>query len=125
MEPETAITRFAMAELTAAGWRMAHRLRRIPASGIYGDAYEHRTLWAELRFEASNGPTDLLETAWDQTLHPFAKDVSSKLTQHTKVLLSYYLDEFPDNGRCGAVDENAICLAICNVTRELAAMDRS
>jgi len=125
MSAETAIMRFCSAELQAASRRLAHRLKRVPITGVYGDDYSHRNLWAELCFEVHNGRTPLLNTTWDHTLLSFAKEITANLNWHTKVLLSYYLEDFPENDGAAAVDELSISLAICNIARELAGWERT
>ena len=113
MEAEAAITRFCIAELRAAAKRMVHRLRRDPATGIYGHARSHRTLWDELQFEATNGPTGQLESAWQAALQPHASGIVASMAPHTQALLSWHLASLeladPDDG----IDEQAICEAIC------------
>jgi hypothetical protein len=120
MEPETAITRFALAELAAAARRMAHRLRRIPASGIYGDAHRHRTLWDELRFAAANGPGIFLEDAWEQTLRDICKGVLEGMPGHSKALLSWHLTSLGESTPDDAIDEAALRDAVCTAVMKLA-----
>lgn len=122
MEPDTAILRFSLAELRAAGRRMRHRLQRFPATGIYGDDYRHRTLWSELLFEMEHGPDSMLEGAWHDTLLPFAREVVAKTPEHAKVLLCWYLTYFDGGEPDGTIDDEALANAVCRAVKELAAV---
>ena len=59
-------------------------LRRISASGIWGDDYAYRTLWDEVCHEVQEGPFDMpaadflptLSTAFDMTIRPFVEGCS-------------------------------------------------
>ena len=121
MEADTAILRFSLAELRAAGRRMKVRLQRFPATGIFGDANRHRTLWSELRHELQHGPTLMLESTWHDTLLPFARDVVAKTPEHTKTLLCWYLTYYQGREPDGTIDEEALANAVCESVKELAA----
>lgn len=120
MDADTALMHFCMAELRAAGRRVSWRLQRLPASGIYGDDFGRRTLWDELRYEVENGPTELLEGAWEVTLAPIASDVIAKMPDHTKHLLSWHLNSFEEESPHDAIDMSALVQAVCECARQQA-----
>lgn len=122
MEADSAIIRFCLAELRAAGRRMRHRLQRFPATDIYGDDHRHRTLWDELRFEVENGPTLELEAAWEDALRPMARDVIEHMPAHTQALIGWHLSSLKSNDPEESFDEeeaiNAVCDAACELVGE-------
>jgi hypothetical protein len=65
-----------------------HRLQRIPASGIYGDDFGHRTLWDEYCHEIKEGPFDMLEFAWDSTVNPIVDEIVNVVPRHEAMLLT-------------------------------------
>lgn len=121
MKAGRAITRFALAELQAAGRRMRHRLQRCPASGVYGDNTLHRTLWDEFRHDLKFGPAPALEDAWDHTLRAFASGIVERMPTHTQALLGWHLANLeliePDD----VIDQEALVGAVCEAAREIAA----
>lgn len=120
MTPDLAIFRFALEELASAGRRVAHRLRRMPASGIYGDDHRHRTLWDEFCFEQENGPTFQLEWAWVETLHPILVEVVERLPEHTARLLSWHLASLDDNDPDDSVWPDMLRSAVLDGAKEVA-----
>ena len=70
--------------------QVVYRLQRIPASGIYGDDYGYKTLWDEYCHEVQEGPFDLLDNAWDQTLGSTMDNVIDRIPQHMALLLSQF-----------------------------------
>ena len=89
-EVHDAVMKYGEIEFQGLVRRVIYRLQQFPASGIYGDAYTYKTLWDEWCHEVQEGPHDLLEWAWDQTLPPFFKDVIDRVPAHTRELLSKY-----------------------------------
>lgn len=104
---DAAVRDFARAEFAALGRKAIHRLQRINASGIFGDDYIYKTLWDEYCHEVQEGPHDLLEYAWDQTLETVMDDVVERVPRHVAVLLSIFatweLDEEDDPNLVGSV----------------------
>lgn len=94
-------------ESEALARKVVHRLRRFPASGIYGDDHRHKTLWDEYRYEVKHGPHEMLEQAWDLTLVPFLNDVIDRIPDHAAMLLSVHaareLDRDDDPSLLGTV----------------------
>jgi hypothetical protein len=84
-----AVRMFARSEFSAYTRKIVYRMRRFPASGLYGDP-EHRTLWDEYCFERHNGPNEPLRFAWDQTLRPYFDEVLKAIPANTAVLLSIF-----------------------------------
>lgn len=120
MTPDLAICRFAFEELAAAGRRVAHRLRRMRASGIYGDDHGHRTLWDEFCFEQENGPTYQLESAWAETLYPILVDVVERLPEHTARLLSWHLVSMQETDPDDAIWPDVLRSAVLDGAKEVA-----
>lgn len=94
-------------EFEALARRVAHRMRRIPATGIYSGDHGHKTLWDEYRYEVEHGPTALLEDAWSLTLTPFLSDAIDRVPDHAAMLLSVYaaweLDRDEDPAHAGVI----------------------
>ena len=67
-----------------------YRLQRVAASGIYGDDFTYRSLWDEWCHEVQEGPHELLEWAWDNTLSTVLMDVIDRVPQQARVLLFKY-----------------------------------
>ena len=95
-----AVLAYARIELEGLTRRVIYRLQRINASGIYGNDYAYKSLWDEWCHEVQEGPVDLLDYAWTQTLCPILDDVIDRLPHHVAVLLSVFaaweLDEGND-----------------------------
>lgn len=85
-----AVRGFAQSELGAYANKIAYRMKRFPASGIYGDDPKHRTLWDEYCYEQHHGPTEALASAWDRALKPYLDEILEAIAADTAVLLSIY-----------------------------------
>lgn len=120
MNPDRAIIRFALKELDSVGRRVVYRLRRIPASGIYGDDIGLRSLWDEFCFEQRNGPTDQLELDWNRTLWPYLCDAVDRLPNHTARLLSWHLASFEEGDPDDAIHPAGLRDAIRTTVEALA-----
>lgn len=120
MSPDVAVIRFANVELARAARRVVHRLSRIKATGIYGDDSRHRTLWDEYRFEAENGPTPTLASAWDATVRPIAGAVLDRMPEHLTRLLSWHLASFDENDPDDTVRMDLLVDGVMNATRIMA-----
>lgn len=83
-------------EFAALARKVIFRLRRLPASGIYGDGRRHGTLWDEYRHEVEHGSDEMLERVWDQTLDPILDDIIDRITPHSAKLLSVYAASLQD-----------------------------
>jgi hypothetical protein len=107
-----AVRDFARAEFAALARKAIHRLQRINALGIFGGDYIYNTLWDEYCHEVQEGPHDLLECAWDQTLETVTEYVVERVPRHVAVLLSIFaawkLDEEDDPNLIGSVWPNGI-----------------
>lgn len=84
----SAVLRFAEAAYASLARKAVFRLRRIRASGIYGDDFRHKTLWDEYCHEVQEGPHELLEPAWDMTLDPILDAVVQDVPLHEAALLT-------------------------------------
>jgi hypothetical protein len=85
-----AVRSFARSEFDARARKIMHRLQRTPASGIYGDDLDHKTLWDEFCYETHNGPTDDLRRAWHQVIDPHLNTTIESIPEETAILLSIY-----------------------------------
>lgn len=85
-----AVRSYARIEIEGLTRRAIHRLQRIEASGIYGDGYAFKSLWDEWCHEKQEGPHDLLDSAWEQTLSPIVDELLDSIPHHAAVLLSVY-----------------------------------
>jgi hypothetical protein len=96
-----AVRNFARAEFRRHARKITYRMRRFPASGIYGDDLRHKTLWDEYCYERLHGPTDGLERAWDDALRPYLDEVVESIPAEAAILLSIYaawdLDGAPED----------------------------
>jgi hypothetical protein len=68
--------------------RVIFRLQRIEASGIYGDDYQHKTLWDEYCHEVQQGPHQLLESIWEATVNPIFDAVIEVVPREEAILLT-------------------------------------
>jgi hypothetical protein len=85
-----AVRQFARSEFGALTRKVIYRLRRFPASGIYGSE-KHKTLWDEYCYEQNMGPSDpQIVTAWNGTLSPHFQEVIESIPAPTAILLSIY-----------------------------------
>lgn len=112
--------RFAHCELTLAARRVIHRLRRMKASGIYGECLGHRNCWDEFRFELENGPTCALEWAWNGTVEPLISDVVDRLPAHIAIFLSWHLASFEEEEPDEAIRADLLSAGILDAMKELA-----
>ena len=107
-----AVLVYAQIEFEGLSRSVIHRLQRINAAGIYGDDYAYKSLWDEWCHEVQEGPHDLLDGAWAQTLCPILDDVIDGVPRHAAVLLSVFaaweLDEDNDPNIIGSFWANGI-----------------
>jgi len=79
--------------------KVAFKLQRIGATGVYGDDYRHKTLWDEYCHEIQEGPYELLETAWE-TVESIFNSIVEAVPPEEAVLLTigamWDLDEYED-----------------------------
>lgn len=92
-----AVRKYARPELDGLIRKAIHRLQRIPASGIYGDAYVYKTLWDEFCHEVQEGPFDLpglfggsTGVAWDEIIASHVNDLIEHTPRPAAVLLSTF-----------------------------------
>ena len=92
-----AVRKYARPELDGLIRKAIYRLQRIPASGIYGDAYIHKTLWDEFCHEVQKGPFDLPDpidrstaTLWDEIIASHVDDLIEHTPRRAAVLLSTF-----------------------------------
>lgn len=93
--------RYAGERAEALARQVVHGLQRIPASGIFGDDFNYRTLWDEYCHELQHGPHPGLEFAWDGTISPFIEACIDKLSPRERDLLELALSD--DSGRAGDI----------------------
>lgn len=87
----SSVCKFARNEFGAYARKIIYRMRRFPASGIYGCDLKHKTLWDEYRYEQDNGPSEpLVDMAWNETLRPYFDEVLKSIPADTAILLSIY-----------------------------------
>src|SRR4051794_1514275 len=84
----TAVLVFASTAYETLARRVIFRLQRIKATGIYGDDYQHRTLWDEYCHEVQEGPYEPLESAWEAAIDPILDSLIQKISPHEAVLLT-------------------------------------
>jgi len=85
-----AVDKFGETELEVLSRKVVYRLQRVDASGIYGDDFNYKTLWDEYCHEIQQGPCDLLDSAWNQTLESILDDVIKRVPRHMAELLSIF-----------------------------------
>lgn len=112
--------RFAHCELTLAARRVVYRLRRMKASGIYGDDHGHHNCWDEFCYEVENGPTSALEWAWDATVQPLISDVVNRLPEHVALFLSWHLASFEEEEPDEAIRDDLLGEGILSAMKEMA-----
>jgi hypothetical protein len=89
--------------------KIRNQLRRFPASGIFeGEADpEYRSLWQEFCHDQQEGPNELLESAFEQTIFPFCVQTAAQCTDEQIGLLwfstmgyfNHLAEEEPDLGQ--------------------------
>jgi hypothetical protein len=118
-----AVRRFARKQFASLARRVVAALQRAPASGIFGDDFQHKTLWDEYCHEVQNGPQDALAYAWNNTLEPILEDKARLLQHEEAVLLSigaaWELDE-DEAHHCDCVDTALIHRNLKDVVSRLA-----
>lgn len=104
---QAAVRKYARTEIQALTRKVIFRLQRIPASGIFGDEYAYKSLWDEYCYEMQQGPHEILDYAWDQTLEQILGGIVDSVPKCSAVLLSIYaawdLDEEDDPALIGTV----------------------
>lgn len=121
--------------------RLIWRLRRIPATGIFGDDYTCRTLWDEICVEVQDGPFDdglfgdederglpNVSSAFDSTIAPFLRAAVEALPRQEAVLLTLWAiddwDEREQAEAAGTVNIDAMMTTLCTLlSREASAVD--
>lgn len=109
------------------------QMRRVAASGIWGDDYAYRTLWDEICHEVQEGPFDTptvdgmatLSTAFEMTIRPFVDTLLEKLPREEAVLLTLYAiedcDEDEQAALAGAIFLDAMAERVIELLRDAAA----
>ena len=127
---QSAILQFGAVRFAALMRTTIWHLRRIPASGIWGDDYAYRTLWDEVCHEVQEGPFDMpaadflpsLSTAFDMTIRPFVEMLLEKLPREEAVLLTLYaiddLDEAEQAEIAGSVYPDGMAAKVIELLRE-------
>lgn len=89
-----AVLRYGWERFAALARKVIFRLQRLDASGIYGDDYQHKTLWDEFCHEVQWRPDDdQIESAWGVTIRPFLEAVIAPLSDNEKMVLFFATDE--------------------------------
>jgi len=82
------IRAFARVRVEALARKAIYRLRRMPASGIYGDAWRFKTVWDEFCHEIQTGPREQLDWAWQDTIGTITDDLVGRLSGEEGALLT-------------------------------------
>jgi len=90
-ETHEAVCAYASAELDALARRAITSLQRMPASGIF-DEYPFKTIWDEYCHEVQQGPNEMLEWAWDETIRATIYHPINTLPRHVATLISIGAD---------------------------------
>ncbi|WP_104664741.1 hypothetical protein [Ensifer adhaerens] len=77
---QSALFRLAAEYNQRAAQRIIHALQRRPSSGIFGDDYNHKSLWDEFCHDAQNGPHFDDGDPWDSILDAFLLKEVERLT---------------------------------------------
>lgn len=118
---DAAIT-FGLKEWPRLARKVAHRMQRIPASGIFGDDHRHRTLWDEYCHEVQNRPHDLLEAAWEITLDAIVTAVVDDLPPHIAAVLTIDANlDYEPKGNIAMIWRDGLLRALTASVDELAA----
>jgi len=117
---DAAIT-FALKEWPRLARKVAYRMQRISASGIFADDHRHRTLWDEYCHEVQNGPHGLLEDAWETAVDGLVAEVVDNLPSHIATVLTINADpEYEPAGDIGAIWRDGLLRALSASVAELA-----
>lgn len=109
---DAAIT-FALKEWPRFARKVAYRMQRISASGIFGDEYRHRTLWDEYCHEVQNGPHELLEAAWEATVDSIVAAVVDDLPPHIAAVLTIDAElDYEPAGEVGTIWRDGLLRAL-------------
>jgi hypothetical protein len=83
-----AVLEFAATRFQTLARKVVFRLQRNAATGIYGDDYQHKTMWDEYCHEIQNGPYDLLESPWNTTIDSICDSVVKAVPSSEAALLT-------------------------------------
>lgn len=91
-----AVDAFANIEFEKLVRKLIWHLQRMPAAGLYGDAYNYKTLWDEYCHEVQEGPHDIalvdgwrtVSDSWAQQLAPLVIEIADQVPRHVAQLLS-------------------------------------
>ena len=98
--PGNAIWLYGWERFAVLARKVVYRLQRLDASGIYGDDYQHKTLWDEFRHEVQYGPhDDQIVDAWAMTIRPFLEAVITPLSENEKMVLFFSATDEADEFR--------------------------
>jgi hypothetical protein len=71
---DSAVLEFATAAYETLARRVIFRLQRIEASSVYGNDYQHKTLWDEYCHEVQDGPYDPIFNSLIETISQPARN---------------------------------------------------
>lgn len=108
-EAWSALLSFAEDKYGSLARKMVARLQKIPASGVFSDDYQHKTLWDEFCHDIQYGPYDLLEGAWDITILPLANDIIHLIPNSEGRLLTMATDNFAFEGKPVFFTPDLVC----------------
>jgi hypothetical protein len=99
-------------------------LRMRLASGAYG-VDDHESAWDEYRYEVAEGPTPLLESAWDIDLGQQIEPLIDQLPEPDAILCSVAMSFMMDGDEAGlmekpAIYKDAILWGVCQQLHEIA-----
>ena len=89
--------RFASREFEALARRVVHRIKRLEASGVFGNP-DHRTVWDEFCHNRRTGPHPLLELAFDDVIERTILHLAGTVPEHVAILLTEYAGWMEDAG---------------------------
>ena len=92
----SAVLQFARERFTKIAAKINWHLRRMPASGVFGDGHGYKTLWDEYCHEVQNGPHEQLDWAWETVLIPWADHFLTELPAAEKQVLFFATEAYFD-----------------------------
>ncbi len=83
-----AVLRYADIAFSAFARKVEEQIQQLDASGIYGDDYQHKTLWDEYCHKIQEGTDEPSEYAWEATITPFLTEIIENTPHEMAVLLT-------------------------------------
>jgi hypothetical protein len=83
-----AVLQYADIAFHALARKIVGQIQQIDATGIYGDDYQHKTLWDEYCHKIQEGSEEPSEYAWEWTISPFLAEIVENTPHEMAVLLT-------------------------------------